>query len=244
MVYASLSGSTDAVSLIIDVTGAWVPTADAVAAGRLVAVAGRRVLDTRADGRRLGARSVVTVGREHLGVPNDAMAVVGTLTVTGPSGAGFLTAFPAGSAVPISSNVTVDAAGQTRAAGVIVALGVGGMSVLAGDMTADVLFDVTGYVTGASAVVSTLGLLVPVVPTRVADSRRDGRVVDDLSVSTGVAPYGRPVSGVIVTVTSVDAVDAGFLTVSAGDPSDVAGPTLTSALNWSLRANWCNAPFA
>jgi hypothetical protein len=231
MIDASLSGGVDSVALIIDVSGAWVPTASAVAAGRLVAVPGRRVVDTRVDGGRVSPGSVVTVGRDRLGVPLDALAVVGTLTVTNPSGFGFLTAFPAGAAVPMASNVNVDGAGQSRAGGVIVELGAAGLSVFVGAMSADVLFDVTGYVTGSSAAVSTLGLLVPVVPARLADSRGSGGAVDVLAVSAGVAPYGEAISGVIVTVTAVGAVGNGYLTVT---PTGALAPgSPTSALNWS-----------
>ncbi len=80
------------------------------------------------------------------GVPANAVAVTGTLTVTGQSGAGYVYLGPDPTTVPASSTVNFPA-GDTRASGVTVALGPGGMlaATVGGAASAHLVFDVTGY---------------------------------------------------------------------------------------------------
>jgi hypothetical protein len=72
--------------------------------------------------------------------------VVLNATVTGPSGLGNLTLFPAGGAVPLASSLNYGP-GQTRANNTVVRLGNGGLSVRCTQAsgTAHLILDVTGY---------------------------------------------------------------------------------------------------
>lgn len=228
-----LSGGLSAAAVIVDVTGQWSPVTDAVASGRLITISGRRVLDTRSSNGRLGAGGIVTIDRQTLGLNDSATAVAGTLTSTGGDGPGYLTAFEAGRAVPIASNVNTDAAGQSRAAGVIVPLGVGGLSIYAGAAATDVVFDVTGYVTGSSDPISLEGLLIAVAPTRILDTRTLSEAVTAIAYAWIPTVFGDlRVGGVIATITATEATAAGYASTRvAGGALAETGPS-TSVLNW------------
>lgn len=143
---------------------------------RFVPLAPARVLDTRSGvGAPAGRPSVGAVvdlqvtGRG--GVPvDDVAAVTLNLVVTDPPRAGYVQALPAGRGEPgASSNVNVQAAGQTAANLVTVPVGDGGRvslyDVAGGHLVADVL----GYFTATAA--SADGRYQAVAPTRVLDSR-------------------------------------------------------------------------
>jgi hypothetical protein len=224
-----VSSALDAVAVIIDVTGTWSPVSGAVSGGRLVVVPARRALDTRALGTPVATGHSITVDRATLGIPVSAVAVAGTLTTTRSSGAGYLTAYPNGAVVPITSNVNNDHAGQDRAAGIIVALGPIGLSVYAGAASADIIFDVTGYVTGDSDEVSTAGLLMAVSPRRILDTRNTSTAVTTAAVADIGQPFpGALVTGVVATVTAAGGSGPGFAAFASGQQT---GPP-TSALNW------------
>ncbi|MCU1393738.1 MAG: hypothetical protein JWM34_2166 [Ilumatobacteraceae bacterium] len=228
-----VSAGLDAADVIVDVNGAWSPVTGTgtATAGRIVTVDARRILDTRLRVSRVPAGGVVTVDRATLGVPTDAIAVTGTLTSTGGANAGYLTAYPAGTPTPLASNVNTDAPGQDRASGVIVALGAGGLSIYAGAATTDILFDVTGYVTGPASAASTNGLLVPVNPTRVLDTRTSTHPVTTAAVTDIAAAFpGAPIGAVIGTITAVDGDHPGF--ASAASTSATGGEATTSMVNW------------
>jgi PKD repeat protein len=120
--------------------------------GTYVALSPTRLLDTRSGNGLAGAfsagipRSFDVAGRG--GVPDNAIAVTGNLTVTGQSAAGFLSLGPDPAPVPTNSTLNFPA-GDSRANGVTVALGADGSlsvtySAPAGAAT-HVVFDVTGY---------------------------------------------------------------------------------------------------
>jgi hypothetical protein len=109
-----------------------------------------RLLDTRFGNGLSGPFSAHTprtfqvAGRG--GVPANAVAITGNLTVTNQSGAGFVFLGP--DPVPNPSSSTLNfPLGDTRANGVTVALGPGGtLSATFGySGTTDLVFDVTGY---------------------------------------------------------------------------------------------------
>ena len=163
--------------IIVDVAGAYRPAAGPVSAGRLIAVDPvRRVIDTRTQGRKPGAGSVVQVNLNGT-VPSDAVAVVANLTAADPSRRGYLSAYPIGSPVPSTSNLNV-AAFQNRAVGIMTKLGsargVRGFNVYV-HSGAHVIVDVMGYISGPSAPESTDGLFVPITPIRMLDTRIDKR---------------------------------------------------------------------
>ena len=83
----------------------------------------------------------------HCGIPSDATAVALNVTVTAPTGQGFLTLFPGGSVIPLASTVNYGT-GQTRANNAIMPLGSSGaVDVRIGQVTGTVhvIVDVNGY---------------------------------------------------------------------------------------------------
>ena len=111
-----------------------------------------RLLDTRSGNGLSGpftnhaARTFGVSGRG--GVPSNAIAVTGNLTVTGQTSPGYLFIGPVAMNDPTSSTLNFPV-GDDRANGVTVALGGGTLSVTfvapTPGPTAHVIFDVTGY---------------------------------------------------------------------------------------------------
>jgi sortase (surface protein transpeptidase) len=205
--------------LIVDLIGVYRPTSEPVAAGRLVAFESAvRALDTRSA----APPAVGSISRVNLNgmVPSDATAVVGTLTAVTAAVAGFVTAFPRGTAVPDTSNLNVGA-GETRAVGVITRVGSEG-GVLGVDLYnfcgAHLLFDVVGYMTGPNPrAVSADGLFVPITPTRVHDTRRAKMRVwhGGTTQFTLPAPISTRAQAIAMNLTVTNTVDAGFFTLYA-----------------------------
>ena len=218
------AGAVDLVSyvgcdLIVDLIGVYRPTTTPVRAGRLVAFPSAvRALDTR-SGPQPGLGSISRVNLNGL-VPSDATAVVGTLTAVTAGAAGYVTAFPRGSGVPDTSNLNVGA-GETRAVGVITRIGAEGGAVgvdLYNFCGAHLLFDVVGYMTGATqSGTSSDGLFVPITPTRMLDTRREKM----RSWHGGTKQFGLPApintraQAIAMNLTVASTVDAGFFTVYA-----------------------------
>jgi hypothetical protein len=146
------SATTD---VIFDVTGYF---ASETAGATYYALTPTRLLDTR-NGMGLAgtfsshvARSFAVAGVD--GVPGNATAVTGNLTVTDQTSAGYLYLGPNATNDPTSSSLNFPK-GDDRANGVTVALdGGGGLSVTyvasMGSATTDVIFDVTGYFASSS----------------------------------------------------------------------------------------------
>ena len=106
------------------------------------------------------------------GVPTTGVTAVAlSVTATAPTAGGFLTAYPDGTPLPVTSNVNY-ATGQTITNGVIVPVGADGkVDFYAGGAGAvQIIADVTGYFTTATGV-SNAGLYVPVEPSRLVDTR-------------------------------------------------------------------------
>lgn len=162
------------VSLIVDVTGYFTKTN---AAG-YEAVAPTRVLDTRngnglAGGKpaKVGANAsiplTVTGGRPDA---SEVKAVVLNLTVTNTTGAGYITAYPDGTARPVSSSLDYPA-GHTVANTLVVPVSANGKIDLfnASGTPVDLIADVEGYFSVDPAAD---GAFVSVAPTRLYDSRK------------------------------------------------------------------------
>jgi LPXTG-site transpeptidase (sortase) family protein len=205
--------------LIVDLIGVYRPTAAPVRAGRLVAFPSAvRALDTR-SGPQPGLGSISRVNLNGL-VPGDATAVVGTLTAVTAGAAGFVTAFPRGTAVPDTSNLNVGA-GETRAVGVITRIGAEGGAVgvdLYNFCGAHLLFDVVGYMTGPTqSGASSAGLFVPITPKRMFDTRREKlRSWHGGTKQFALpAPINTRAQAVAMNLTVTGTVDAGFFTVYA-----------------------------
>ncbi|HVR99890.1 MAG TPA: trypsin-like peptidase domain-containing protein [Thermoanaerobaculia bacterium] len=114
-----------------------------------------RVLDTRDPvgaygGPALGAGTMRTVSMTNqCGIPVEARAVSVNLTVTGPTAAGFLRAFPGGGLPPLASAINFSA-GQTRANNAILPLAADGKGTLNFEAglaagTVHLIMDVNGY---------------------------------------------------------------------------------------------------
>jgi hypothetical protein len=111
-----------------------------------------RVFDSR-DPLRGGGAALVSGSTTSVpfasrcGVPTTATAVAINVTMTAPSGSGYLTLFPDGTPRPLVSAVNY-AAGQTRANSAVAPLGPSGMlNVFVGQASGEihVIIDVNGY---------------------------------------------------------------------------------------------------
>lgn len=138
--------------LVVDVT------AFAPGTAPYAAIAPGRLLDTRPgestiDGKaaRIGVRAAGTItelavaGRNA--VPTDAAVAVLNVTSVAPSVAGFVTAYPCGSAIPNTATLTY-AAGETRSALAVVEIGIGGEVCLYNSGSTHLVADVSGYFPG------------------------------------------------------------------------------------------------
>ena len=212
--------------LVVDVLG-WFPDDAAAYTGLTPA----RLLDTRAGqptsdglfvgGGALGAASttLLTVAGRG-GVPADAAAVALNVTVTAPTGASFVTVFPAGLSLPTASNVNF-VPGQTVPNMVIVRVGANGQVALFNNAgTAHLVVDVLGWFpVGAS--------FTGLTPARLLETRAGLTTVDgqflgggavghDSSLAVQIAGRGGvPATGagaVALNITVTNPTAAGFLT--------------------------------
>ncbi len=220
--------------LLADVTGYFVARS-ASTSGRIVSVAPQRLLDTRIDpGVPLSAqtaRTVAVAGAAGVPVPAGATAAVVTLTATESAGAGYVTAWPSGSDVPLVSSVNLDGPNQTVANLAIVPFGDGGAFDLFTSTSVHLVVDLVGYVTGDQAPSSATGLFVPVLPTRLFDTRADvGLVPAGWSISplhAGRAPIPADAASVFVNVTGIGSTEVAHVRIW---PTGGAMP-LVSSLN-------------
>jgi hypothetical protein len=142
-------------------------------ASAYVPVTPYRILDTRTPlgySGRVGAGTPFTLALA--GVPSGSTAVVLNLTVDAPAAAGFVTIYPTGQPRPLASSINVDGAGQTIANLVTVPIGASNSVDIYTLMTTDLVADVQGYYAPATS--ATSGLLIPVTPTRLLDTREAG----------------------------------------------------------------------
>lgn len=161
-------------ALTVDVVGAFVEASTATSGRFVPDQTGNRLVDTR-TGAAMGAGETITVPLPA-GVPTDASALAITITATNTSGRGFFTAHPAGTERPQAATLNVDRAGQFRSGATIVPVTELGFD-LYSESGAHVIVDMTGWFTGESAAPATDGLFVPVVPTRLADTRLEPRPI-------------------------------------------------------------------
>ncbi|MGA2873302.1 MAG: hypothetical protein ABSF27_06930, partial [Candidatus Dormibacteria bacterium] len=128
-----------------------------------------RLLDTRADGETLGANASLNLQVVGIAeVPATATAVAINVTATDTTAPSFLTVYPTGEVLPLSSNLNWGP-GDTVANLAIVPVGTGGEVTLYnsnGDV--DVVVDLQGYFlpSGDSG-----GDYVPLTPQRITDTR-------------------------------------------------------------------------
>ncbi len=242
---APITGPT--AHVIFDVTGYFVPN---MGGATYFALTPTRILDTRDGTGGLSgafsshlARTFQVTG--HGGVPSNAIAVTGNLTVTQQTSLGFLFIGPIAMNNPTSSNLNFPL-NDDRANAVTVALGAGGkLSITYAapilGPTAHVVFDVTGYF-----VPDTSGAVyVPLTPTRILDSRDgtgglSGAFSSHLARTFQVIGHGGvPSNATAVTgnLTVTQQSSLGFLFIG---PIAANNPT-SSNLNFPLNDDRANA---
>ncbi|MGW7461647.1 hypothetical protein [Streptomyces sp. NPDC054797] len=186
-----------------------------------------RLLDTRDGTGAAGAGAVAPYGTTRVkvggnsGIPAGVTAVALNLTATNTAAGGHITAYPAGTDRPITSNVNF-VAGQTVPNMTIVPVGADGYVELANRSsgTVDLIADVTGYFTRAVASGYT-----SLDPYRVVDSREGlgtagGQVPGQSTFAVPIAghagvPY-QGVTAVALNVTVTNPSNSGHLTVFPG----------------------------
>lgn len=184
-------------------------------------IAPTRVLDTREQGGAIGAGQELELRVAGVnGIPADATAVALNVTVTGPTSAGFLTVYPAGSERPDASNLNFGP-GQTVPNMVIAKVGAdGNVRLFNSHGASHVIVDVTAYFEPAELLAG--GELNAVDPARVLDTRDGlgapaGKVGPGQTVTVQVTGQGgvptMNVDSVVLNVTATDPTSAGFVTV-------------------------------
>jgi hypothetical protein len=185
-------------------------------------------------------RTFQVTGRE--GIPEDAVAVTGNLTVTQQTSSGYLTLGATATATPTTLTL-VFPRGDNRPVMTVVRLGEGGtlglVFVGAAGATAHAIFDVTGYFRpGPGGAV-----YVPLPPTRFLDSRfgngLSGPFASGVPRSFEVrSRLDVPASAVAISgnATVTQQTTAGYATVA---PTTAARPS-TSTLNFPVGDNRAN----
>ena len=238
--YMASSGTTD---FVFDVTGYFVPDQSGAT---YFAVSPARLLDSRFSNGLSGPftanvpRTFQVTGRG--GVPANATAVTGNLTVTNQTVIGAAYLGPDPIAFPTTSTLNFPV-GDNRGNALTVALsGTGSLSLtyMASSGTSDFVFDVTGYfvpdTTGAS--------FVPLTPARLLDSRSgnglSGKFVPYTARTFQVSARGGVTSNAVavtgnLTVTNQTVIGAAYL---GPDPIDFPS---TSTLNFPVGDNRGNS---
>jgi hypothetical protein len=171
--------------VLADVAGYFVPVTNDVSSGRFSGITPTRVLDTRSasainySGPKPGAGAIVTFPVTGLaGGPSASQvsAVALNVTATEATAAGFVQVAPGGALVPgKSSNLNLNAPGQTIPNLVIVPVAADGTVSIYTQSGTNLIADVTGYFTSATEPPGSSGLFLPLTPERVADTRDDSR---------------------------------------------------------------------
>jgi hypothetical protein len=167
---------------------------------------------------------VSTVMSGQNGVPSSGVSAV-VLTVTALAGSigtgGYVTAVPGGAPLPVASNVNTNGVGDIRPNLVAVPLGADGSIDLHLFQTDDVVVDVTGYFTDATATASTAGRFRSIAPYREADTRTPFGFERFTGLgSRSLDPVAIPpsASGIAHNMVIVNNASAGFVTAYPADP--------------------------
>ncbi len=209
---------------------------------RYVGVTPERVYDSRRQGveRPAGSTTVVQVaGLANVPLTGVA-AVVLNITATQSAGAGFVTAYPAGSAQPVTSSLNMDHVNATTPNLVTVPLGANGAVALYSSVGTHLIVDVSGYYETVTTTVNS-GRFVALTPDRLTDTRNGTkpaagqRLAVPVAARSGVPTTG--VSSVVLNVTAVDANDGGFVTVWPDGTSTPNVSNLNVERAGDVRAN-------
>ena len=212
-----------------------------------------RLVDTRLDTSKVGPGGTLVVGvAGNNGIPANATAAILNVTVTQPDAGGFTTVYPTGGALPTTSTVNVDGPGQTRAAFATVPLGSNGSVSVFSERGSQIIVDVVGYYGPA---VTAAGRLVPLVPSRILDTRSGtgvpaggtaklaaNQTIELQVTGRGGVPAIDPanptnVSAAIVNVTATQTTAPGFFTAFPGGTSQPMASTLNASETDETIAN-------
>jgi hypothetical protein len=196
---------------------------------RLTPIEPVRLADTRSEfggTPRLAADGVLRVAVAGTpGVPADVTAAALNVTAVGPDTGGFLTVYPCTATVPTTSTVNF-AAGRDIANSTIANLAADGSVCVYSSSAANVIVDITGWLSASAAT-----RMSPALPRRIADTRSglggSRRLSAGDVLTIGAADVG--VSAVALNVTAVGADEAGYLTVY---PCDILAP-VESTVNFA-----------
>jgi hypothetical protein len=147
-----------------------------------------------------------------------AEAVVMNVAATNGTAMSYLTVYPTGDPRPSTSNLNF-LAGETASNRALVRLGSGGrVSVFNAAGSADVVVDVSGWITDGTAT-GTAGRYNALAPARILDTRSSGAVVGGATTDVQVTGQGGvPASGVtavVLNATVTQPAAGGFLTLFA-----------------------------
>lgn len=185
---------------------------------------------------------LVALGDTYLPPPGYISAVAVNITAVDPSGNGFVTAYADGTARPATSTLNYHT-GQTVANSAIVPVAANGEIDLTNEMTtagsANLLVDVVGYYSLNGNFAS--DAFVPIAPSRVFDSRRDGdgQIENGIVYDLALGEWANAADSIEMNVTVAGEKSNGFLTLfNYGVPVP-----RTSNLNWTTGQNLANAAF-
>jgi hypothetical protein len=243
---ATLTAASGTTDLLLDVTGYFSPDASGDTYHTMTPV---RLLDTRIGNglkkAKLKAKAPVTFTvRGRGGVPSNAVAVTGNLTVTNATATWAVYIGPSALKSPATSTINF-VKGQTRANSLTVALSSKGTLsatyLASGGATTDLVFDVTGFYTADQSGAKFVPLTTP---TYVLDTRSG---IGSLGKLVAYTPRTFPVRGLTVpaNATAISGIMSVYNQTSTWavfvGPYAVTKPT-TSALNF-VRTDNCSNGF-
>jgi hypothetical protein len=159
------------------------------------------------------------------------------LTITGAPVGGFVSAYPAGSPLPVASSLNTDGPDQTRTATQIVPVSPGGLTVFT-SAGGHIVVDVAGYFTGLSAPVASTGLFVPTSPTRILDTRDGSPIHPEGAVVAATSKVTGPnAAAVTANVTVTESGPAGYVTAWAAQTPQPGTPAVSYGHRGETVAN-------
>jgi hypothetical protein len=242
--YVYLANKGGTINLIADVSGYYSRSAPDL----YQPVSPVRVLDTRkGTGAPKGAVSnggtvklLVALGDTNLAPAGDMTAVAVNITVVNASNGGYIAAYADGASRPGTSNVNFGK-GQVVANNAIVPVAANGKIDLTAELgttaSVNLVVDVVGYYSASMNFATTA--FVPIVPSRVFDSRKDGegQIVNGIEYDLDLGWWAQPTAAIEMNLTVTNTKSGGYLnlyTYGASIPS-------TSDINWTKGQTVANA---
>lgn len=242
--YVYLANKGGTINLIADVSGYYSRSAPDL----YQPVSPVRVLDTRnGTGAPKSAVSnggtvklLVALGDTNLAPVGDMTAVAVNITVVNASNGGYIAAYADGASRPGTSNVNFGK-GQIVANNAIVPVAANGKIDLTAELgttaSVNVVVDVVGYYSPSMNFATTA--FVPIVPSRVFDSREDGegQIANGIEYDLDLGWWAQPTAAIEMNLTVTGTKSSGYLnlyTYGASIPS-------TSNINWTKGQTVANA---